>query len=88
MWAHLDNAPRGTAGTEAAPRAQITRAFVATLRALRTQVNTLEGQIADQLAAHPDAGSQYTSIRFTEHLELRRASHPRSGPSGTPTTTA
>ncbi len=26
--------------------------------------------LADQLAHHSDAGSQYTSIRFTEHLDL------------------
>jgi transposase len=61
MWAHLDDAPRGTTGTQAAPRAQITLALVATLTALRTQIKALEGQIADQLAAHPDAAI-FTSL--------------------------
>ena len=61
MWAHIHNAPRGTTGTEAAARAQITLAFVATLTALRTQIKALEGQIADQLAAHPDAAI-FTSL--------------------------
>jgi len=61
MWAHLNNAPRGTTGTQATPRAEITLALVATLTALRTQIKTLEGQIADQLAAHPDAAI-FTSL--------------------------
>jgi hypothetical protein len=61
MWAHLDNAPHGTTGTQATPRAEITLALVATLTALRTQIKTLEGQIADQLAAHPDAAI-FTSL--------------------------
>jgi len=61
MWAHLDNAPRGTTGTQAAPRAEITLTLVATLTTLRTQINALEAQIADQLAAHPDAAT-FTSL--------------------------
>jgi putative transposase len=40
-----------------------------------------------ELICHSDAGSQYTSVRFTEHLAPSRRSGPRSGPSGTPTTT-
>ncbi len=36
---------------------------------------------------HSDAGSQYTSLHYTEHLALE-GSHPRSAPSETPTTTA
>jgi transposase len=61
MWAHLDDAPRGTTGAQAAARAEITLSFVATLTALRGQIKTLEVQIADQLAAHPDAAI-FTSL--------------------------
>ena len=39
-----------------------------------------------ELIGHADAGSQYTSITFTEHLSPTRASDPRSGPWPTPTT--
>ena len=61
MWAHLDNAPRGTTGTQAAARAEITLALVASLTSLRTQIKALEEQIADQLTAHPDAAI-FTSL--------------------------
>jgi putative transposase len=40
-----------------------------------------------QLLHHSDVGSQYTSIRFTELLELETLP-PRSGQSGMPTTTS
>ena len=55
LWAHLRDAPRGTTGPQAAARAEITLALVAGLSSLRTQIKALEQQIADQLAAHPDA---------------------------------
>jgi transposase len=61
LWAHLHDAPRGTTGAEAAARAHITSALVATLTALRAQIDTLDMQIADQLAAHPDAAI-FTSL--------------------------
>jgi transposase len=61
MWAHLDHAPRGTTDAQAAARAEITLAFVATLKTLRTQIKALETQIADQLTAHPDAAI-FTSL--------------------------
>ena len=61
MWAHLDNAPRGTTGNQAAPRAEITLALVAGLTTLRTQIKALEDQIGDRLAAHPDAAI-FTSL--------------------------
>lgn len=61
LWAHLDNAPRGTTGTQAAARAEITLALVATLTALKAQIKALEVQIAGQLAAHPDAAI-FTSL--------------------------
>ncbi|WP_353952153.1 transposase [Knoellia sp. S7-12] len=55
LWRHLHDAPRGTTGAQAGPRAAITLALVAALTALRQQITTLEDQIADQLATHPDA---------------------------------
>jgi len=61
LWAHLRDAPRGTTGSQAANRAEITLALVAGLSSLRTQIKTLEHQIADQLAAHPDA-AVFTSL--------------------------
>lgn len=61
LWDHLHDAPRGTSGPQAAARAEITLALVAALRSLRTQIKTLEDQIADQLATHPDAAI-FTSL--------------------------
>jgi transposase len=61
LWAHLHEAPRGITGPEAAPRAQITLALVAVLTAIRDQIHTLDQQIAQQLAAHPDAAI-FTSL--------------------------
>lgn len=43
--------------------------------------------IRDNLIAHSDAGSQYTALRYTEHLALEGIA-ASIGPSGTPTTTA
>ena len=61
LWAHLRDAPRGTTGPQAAARAEITLTLVAGLSSLRTQIKALEQQIADQLAAHPDA-AVFTSL--------------------------
>ena len=61
LWDHLHGATRGTRGPEAAARAQITLSLVAALTSLRTQIKTLEDQIADQLARHPDAAI-FTSL--------------------------
>ena len=55
LWAHLHGAARGTTGTQAAARAQITLALVAALTTLRQQIAVLDAQIAEQLAEHPDA---------------------------------
>jgi transposase len=61
LWDHLDQAPRGTTGPPGVARAEITMVLVAGLTSLRTQIKTLEHQIADQLAAHPDA-TIFTSL--------------------------
>lgn len=61
LWTHLHGAPRGTTGPEAAARGHITMALVATLTALRTQIDALDDQIAHELAAHPDAAI-FTSL--------------------------
>jgi transposase len=61
LWRHLQDPPRGTSGTEGAARAQITLALVAALTAIRGQITTLDQQIAQQLADHPDAAI-FTSL--------------------------
>ena len=61
LWTHLHDAPRGTTGAQAPARAQITLGLVAALTALRQQISALDGQIAEQLAAHPDA-AVFTSL--------------------------
>jgi transposase len=61
LWEHLDQATRGTTGSEAGARAEITVALVAAVTSLRTQIKALEDQIADQLAHHPDAAI-FTSL--------------------------
>ncbi|MGI8675871.1 MAG: IS110 family transposase [Nocardioidaceae bacterium] len=61
LWDDLHDAPLGTTGPEAAARAEITLALVASLTTLRAQIKALENQIADQLAAHPDAAI-FTSL--------------------------
>ena len=61
LWTHLHEAPRGATGPGGTARDRITLALVAALRALNTQIDALETQIADQLAAHPDAAI-FTSL--------------------------
>ena len=48
-------APRGAVGSHASSNVAITRAYVATLTSLLTQIKTLAGEIDTQLAAHADA---------------------------------
>lgn len=50
----LLTAPRGTTGTDAATHGAITRAYVAVLRALNTQIDALAHTIKEQFEAHPD----------------------------------
>jgi transposase len=61
LWAHLRDAPRGTVGPQAQPRARVTLALVAALTALREQIQALDDLIAEQLDQHPDA-AVFTSL--------------------------
>jgi transposase len=55
LHAKLAAAPRGAAGDDGAAQAHVTRALLAVLNSLVTQIKALEAQIAEQLSAHPDA---------------------------------
>ena len=61
LWTHLHDAPRGTTGPDGTARGRITLILVAALRALNTQIEALEDQIAAQIATHPDAAI-FTSL--------------------------
>jgi len=47
-------APRGTTGTDAEVHALTTKAYIALLRTLNTQIGALEDNLATQLTSHPD----------------------------------
>jgi transposase len=51
----LAAAPPGTTGDDGAAQARITRALLAVLASLVTQIKALEAQIAEQLSLHADA---------------------------------
>lgn len=51
----LLNAPRGVTDNQAPARAQITLAYIATLKTLKEQIAALDAQIREQLPAHPDS---------------------------------
>ena len=55
LHTRLRQAPRGALDEPAEVHAATTAAFVAVLRALRTQIHTLADRIGEQLAIHPDA---------------------------------
>lgn len=61
LHARLLAAPRGATGPHAAAHEAATRALVAVLRALNTQIKTLTQAIGEQLATHPDAAI-FTSL--------------------------
>jgi transposase len=61
LHARLLAAPRGAVGPHATAHQATTRALVAVLRTLNTQIRALEGGIAEQFAAHPDAAI-FTSL--------------------------
>ncbi len=70
LHARLTAAPPGATGDDGAAQAHITRALLAVLTSLVTQIKALEAQIAEQLALHADAHT-FTSL-------------PRSAPSAPP----
>ena len=71
LHARLLAAPRGTTGTDADIHAATTRAYVALLRVLNTQIATLEDQLAAQLTTHPDTHI-YASLPRVKTLRVAR----------------
>ncbi|CAN5318080.1 IS110 family transposase [soil metagenome] len=55
LHTHLSQAPRGITGPDGEARAHLTRSYLALLTTLAQQIQALEEQIAEQLAAHADA---------------------------------
>jgi transposase len=55
LHAHLAGAPQGTRGPEGEARAHVTRALLAALDGVCTQIGELGAKIAEQLALHEDA---------------------------------
>jgi transposase len=55
LHARLAAAPRGATGDDGAAKAHITRALLAVLTSLVTQIKALDAQITEQLALHADA---------------------------------
>ena len=61
LHAKLTAAPRGLSGEHAEIHAVTTLAYVASLRVVSTQIQTLAARIGDQLSVHPD-GHIFTSL--------------------------
>jgi transposase len=61
LHARLTAAPRGATGDDGQASACITRALLAVLTSLTSQIKVLSGQIGEQLAAHAD-GHIFTSL--------------------------
>ncbi len=55
LHARLLAAPRGTTGPDAQVHAATTKAFIAVLRVLNTQIAALENNLTTQLSTHPDS---------------------------------
>jgi transposase len=71
LHARLLDAPRGTTGAEATVHAATTRAYVAVLRTLNTQIGLLEDNLATQLSTHPDTHI-YASLPRAKTLRVAR----------------
>lgn len=71
LHTRLLDAPRGTTGTDAAAHAATTRAYVAMLRTLNTQIDLLEDNLTAQLTTHPDTHI-YTSLPRAKTLRVAR----------------
>jgi transposase len=54
LHAHLTGPPRGPIGPDGDARTHITRALLAAISAIVTQIAALDAHIAEQLALHPD----------------------------------
>lgn len=54
LHAHLAGAPRGATGPDGAARTHITRALLAAIGTILTQIQALDAHIAEQLQLHPD----------------------------------
>jgi len=54
LHAHLAGAPRGATGPDGAARAHITRALLAAISTIVTQIQALDAHIREQLDLHPD----------------------------------
>jgi transposase len=54
LHAHLTGAPRGPIGPDGDARTHITRALLAAISAIVTQIAALDAHIAEQLELHPD----------------------------------
>lgn len=74
----LTGAPRGATGDEGAANAHITRAMVAALTSVATQIKTLDAQIAEQLSLHADAHI-FTSLPPLRHRPRRPAARRDRG---------
>jgi transposase len=61
LHTRITSAPRGATGAHGQALAGITRAYLATLSVITTQINTLKRQITDALDAHPD-NQVFTSL--------------------------
>jgi transposase len=60
-YQRLVDAPDGLGGAEGEARAAVTGSLVATLRAVRAQIDELDGEIVERLAAHAD-GHIFTGL--------------------------
>ena len=61
LYGRLADAPAGLLGEEGRARGAVTRALVAVLMSLRSEISELEARIAEQLLLHPDGGI-FTSL--------------------------
>ena len=71
LHARLLAAPRGTTDIDAGVHADTTKAYVAILRILNTQIAALEDNLAVQLTTHPDAHI-YASLPRVKTLRIAR----------------
>jgi len=71
LYQRLTDAPRGATGTHGTALAGITRAYLATMAVLSTQIDALHHQITDALQQHPDR-AVFTSLPRVAALRAAR----------------